>query len=87
MDPKSPLFKKTLPTSEVIRIIDEWVERGNLYYWNMSPEELKNEIPINGIISYGEFSKIIAGAKTSKMIGCANRGLEYFKQEFKRLVK
>jgi hypothetical protein len=87
MDPKSLIYNKQVSVSSAIAIIDEWLTRGHHYYWDGTPEELKERIKAAGeTIAYHRLIEAVDSVETHKMPGHANKGLGYFKQEFKKLA-
>lgn len=74
----------------VLSIFDEWLGRENGFYWELSPNEVTLKLvdrafkhPITGfyMIAYEDVVEVFDSAKTQKMHGQANRGIEYLKTE------
>lgn len=78
---------------DAIKIINEWLALGKPYYWKETPEfiiyhlkKLAENTPDN-MIKYHDAVKVLNKAATIKLPGRANVGLEYFKQEWKKLYR
>lgn len=79
---------KYIPLHEALDVIDNWLSRKHNYFWDKPVEYLIEELinkSIDGKIKYHDAVKIVQDCKTSKMPGHANRGLEYFKQIWKKM--
>lgn len=89
MDPRSRISPVLLDSNILISQVREWLARGHSYMWAMEPSELISDLQRhsdNGEISFYRAFQVIENAKTSKMRGDANRGLDYFKHEWKKLA-
>lgn len=86
----SGLNDRRLWSHQVRGVIDEWVARGQSFYWAMDPEELKYQIlrrtlRDGGSITYREAVECLKMCETSKMIGNANRGHDWIKKRWRDL--
>lgn len=74
----------------VLSIFDEWLGRKNSFYWKLSPDKVVSQLvdcafkhPSTSVymIAYEDVVEVFNSAKTQKMHGDANRGIEYLKTE------
>ena len=81
--------KYLIRLEDVLNVFDEWVSRGHYIFWKNDVSEVRNNFiknsNIHGIMDLNEFVWTIESAKTPKMHGQANKGLEYIKQECKKM--
>lgn len=75
--------------ADVLKVYDEWFSRGHLYYWSQTPEQVREnliqEANEDGILNYQRAVKILYAAQSEKLIGTANAGIQYMRQEWKKL--
>lgn len=75
--------------SDVLNVFDEWIARGKMYYWSQDPADIRqgliNDANEDGILSYQRAVQILYAAKTDKLIGTADAGIQYIRQEWKKL--
>lgn len=75
--------------ADAIRVFDEWLSRGRFYLWSQTPEEVRQnlirEADENGVLDYHRAVAILYAAQTSKLRGDANAGIQYIRQEWKKL--
>jgi hypothetical protein len=72
-----------------IAVIDEWLLRDHLFYWDKPPEwimiKLRSLVEEDGCVDYYTASRVLNEASTSKMLGPANRGFGYFREQWKKM--
>lgn len=72
-----------------VEIIDLWLAREPFYLWGLSPEFVKQRIldlaNERGEIPYLRASGLLVAAETYKMPSCANRGMQFIRQEWQKI--
>lgn len=91
MDPKSKLYNTPVPLTVLIAAIDDYTSRHSRFYWNCTPEELKTALRSasqgRDHLDYGIAQFILRQAETQKMIGGANKGLDWIREQWKAHAK
>ncbi len=85
---RQPIF--VIPRAKAIAIIQQWIDRKPFYYWGTEPELVIQQIqalPDHGIqdhVSLEKIGTIFQEAKTLKMPGHANAGMQFLQQEMRK---
>ena len=84
--------QKELYVADAVQIVADWfVNRShNNFYWSQTPLWVMQEIVINstdGKITYNKAAQILAGAETTKLIGNANKGMVYIREQWRKVSK
>jgi hypothetical protein len=78
---------------DAIDVINEWKAKLKPYYWEETPNFVIGRMLQNcernnyKFINYHEAVKILQEAETTKMTSHANGGMEWIKQEWKKLYR
>ena len=82
--------QKELLVENAVAIIDMVINNGD-YYWNKTPEWVKEQIVTaadgNETITYNKCANILIKAETCKLIGSANRYMVAIRENWRKVSK